>query len=71
MPRTYYRKNSAEIVSEKFRDKSEIAPLNFKFYVAFGQLCFTVVLFCSQSLQSLKDILINFPDTPESFCSKF
>ena len=29
MPRIYYRKNSAEIVSEKFRDKSEIAPLNF------------------------------------------
>ena len=27
----------------------------------FGQLTFTVVLFCSQRLQSLKDILIDFP----------
>ena len=26
----------------------------------FGQLCFTVVLFCSQSVKSLKDIPIDF-----------
>ena len=57
-------KNSAETVSEEFRDKSEIAPWNFvvlRYMLRFGQLCFTIVLLCSQSLQSSKDILIDFP----------
>ena len=69
MPRIYCRKNSADTVSEEFRDKSEIVPLNFivlRYTLSFGELCFTAVLFCSQSLQSLKDILIEFPDTPTS-----
>ena len=69
MPRIYYRKNSAEIVSEKFRDKSEIAPLNFIVLRCVWTVVFysCVILFT----KLLKDILINFPDTPESFCSKF
>ena len=69
MPHINCFKNSAESGCEEFRDKSETAPLTFCTFCTFDlrnhcvyrQLCFTVVLFCSQSLQPLKDIPIDFP----------
>ena len=69
MPRIYYRKNSAETQRKIQR---QIRNCSFEFYsskLRFGQLCFTVMFFCSQRLQSLKDILIDFPDTPYKFQS--
>ena len=38
-PRIYYRKNSAETDNKKFRDKSEIAPLNFIVLVSVLDSC--------------------------------
>ena len=69
MRRICYRKNRVETVSEKFRDKSEIVPLNFIVIRCFLDSCFTVVLLCSQSLQSLKDILIDFPEHTNPSCA--
>ena len=48
MPRIYYLKNSAETVCEKFESYGST--------LRFEQLCFTVVLFCLENLQSLKGI---------------